>query len=288
MDTTSLQPTQTPDQSRPNQIVQETGKIVYREYIQGDGFVTGIAEYADPGGSGKFKLRVSGQRNTVDGYAQNARIVKMQLTPIPPKTSDVFGEHRQSALTSKKQWWYAQLDGLKKIVQNTNDPAKLNDPDWLWRQGPGAKNEALDRMINLKQPGDCLIEIEASPLTKPSGSNLMSLYIDPMHIPFRGLHVYKPLVAQGGSTSKVWAQTHPSGGNPDLYLWLYCLEDGGANPRFKDSSGHPANVDDQVSATDNVNECHQGGIWRVHVYGASDADYDINIDWRLEVALPPI
>ena len=287
METNYLRSDSSQDNSKPKQIIQDPGRIVYHGYEEKDGFVTGLAAYADPGGLGKFNLRVSGQRETVDGYAQDARIVKMQLTPIPPKTSDVFDEHRQSALASKKQWWYSQLDALKKIVQNTDDPAKLNDPDWLWHQGPGAKSDALSRAINLKQPGDCLIEIEASSLTKPSGPNLMSLYIDPMHIPFRGLHVYKPLIAMGGTTSLVWARTHPLGGNPDLYLWLYCLDDGGSNPRFKGSSGQPANVDDEVSAADNVNECHHGGIWRVHVYGASDADYDINIDWRLEVALPP-
>lgn len=288
MATSSLQPTQSPDSSQSNQMIQETGKIVYREYVQGDGFVTGIADCTDPGGQGKCRLKVSGQRNTIDQYAQNARIAKMQVLPADSKTSELFKQYRQSALDSKRQWWYAQLDKLKGIVQSTNDLERLNDPDWLWRQGPGAKDAAVDRKLDLKQNTDCLIEIEPSPPQKGSDSSHLSIFIDPMHIPFRGLHVYKPLIALGGTTSQVRASTHPVGnGNPDLYLWLYCLEDGGANPRNKGLSGMPAGQDDQVSAPDNVSECLQGGIWRVHVYGASDADYEINIDWRLERAFPP-
>lgn len=234
--------------------------IHYEKIIQQDGYVTGVAVVESPGGAGRFEIRVSGQLESIEAYAQQARITRLDLNVLDDEEKQVEA-NRQRVLAANRQEWLEQLNQLKTKVEAA-DLTELNDLDSLVKQLKPEGKEAgrMNSEEDLSQ--DRLIEIIPLDDQDPDQPHQLSIAIHPT-VPQGRRDIYKPVVTGTVSAS---ASITVSAGDADLALYR--------SGKIFDASLSSGNSDAVFG---------QGGVgqWKLHVIGFTNATYQVFGDWVL-------
>jgi hypothetical protein len=235
--------------------------IHYDQIIEQDGYVTGIAHLSSPSGHGSFEIRVSGQRQNVKDYEQQARIIKLDVARID-SAQQVSDLALQKVLQGRRQEWLGRLELVKIFIESANLD-QLSDPEWICKQFqlPDKDSDCKSSEEDLSQ--DRLIEIRPSDVLDPNLTYLLSFTIHP-DVPKGKRDIYRPVV-QGSTSASAFISV--SSGDADLELYR-----GG---QFRDSS-RSAGAFDSVYATGG------SGNWKLHVIGYSNATYELSGDWVLQ------
>lgn len=234
----------------------------YDEIIEQDGYFTGIARVESPSGEGRFRIEVSGQLDSIQEFAANAKILILHLEDADVDSFDAIVQERENQIAERRRnELHMLLDAAHERVDEAS-PAELSDPDFLcnlilqapvvFERGEPEFNPELDREILIAIEDEIVSE---TPL-------VVRFKIDPA-VAQGHKDIYGPVVdrvkeVQGGITV--------GSGNPDLRLYR-----GG---KWKDGSA-------TNSGTESVAGKDGAGNWRMHVYGQTDATYEVNGDWLL-------
>lgn len=234
--------------------------IEYQEIIQSSStdHVTGIAEYSDPDGQGKYKIYVTGKREEIKLYAEQATILSMQIARAD-NHDDRVSKPRITILRELLQRRQRQIKRLKMFLPILSSEKLENMADEEWQK---LKAEFTDKHEHkLDWEHDRLIEIEVlDPPLKPNELYDLSYTIDPTVVT-ESCDVYT--LRHNAWSAKAKIDIHL--GDPDLYL-------------YDDDSM----VDSSESRPGECEKVSGGGYlatWRVHVYGKSTARYTIYGRW---------
>lgn len=234
--------------------------IEYQEIIQSQSadHATGIAEYSDPNGKGKFKIYVTGKREEIKLYAEQANILSMQIAPAENRDNKA-SEPRMAILKELFQRQQKKVERLNMLLPILSPEKLENISQEQWQK---LKAEFTDKHEHkLDWEHDRLIEIEVlDPPLKPNERYDLSYTIDPKVATGR-CDVYT--LRHNAWSAKACIDT--TKGNPDLYLY---------RDHFRvDSSEFGPGFDENVSGGGSL------ATWRVHVYGRKTARYTIYGRW---------
>ncbi len=168
---------------------QTQGARIEFETIQDyDGYVTGAARYQDRDGLGEFAVNVSGTREAILKYAEQARILRLQIVPLERADRKAMAEQRRAATAYWRTVWQDRLKRLRKVV-NESSPELLADPDKLWQTARDLERAETGRRPKLDWAYDQLIEIKSEGDLPKGEGYAFSLQIDPKLGPFEA-HSY--------------------------------------------------------------------------------------------------
>lgn len=218
--------------------------IRYREIIEQDGYVTGIAEYIDPEGQGIFKIYVSGQRDAIQQYEADAVILDLKIIPTATdqtvKQDTIRGLERQIIRLER------QSVALRRLLELEQQPDPIPDEtrleletqagEYLMEHHTDSPNLDRDRLIE--------IEILEGPISEPPYTILFSID-PPVAENTCDIYAYK-----GSQPSTVYASIAIEGGDPDTYLY-----------RGGNEKDHAEGGDTDVYGSGGA------GTWRLHIFG---------------------
>ena len=235
--------------------------IRFDEYIQHDGFVTGVARYQEPTADlGDFQIRVSGRPESVDAFGAEARILSLRIVPITARDRHLEEQHTA--------WLERNLERVERsrvaLLQLLESDKKADLAAWSAREA-----HLLDLILPpvehaLDLERERLVEIQVLSKINPEQSYQLSLQIDPS-VPVDTCDIFRYSGDTGG-ISEMDASITVQGGNPNLYLYQ-----GGI---WKDDSTHGPGQPESVHGDGT------SGQWRLHVHGESaGCVYTLNASW---------
>ncbi|MGB8646902.1 MAG: hypothetical protein WCF84_16820 [Anaerolineae bacterium] len=193
-------------------IVFDTPPVEQVDPVTGAHYFTGTAHYQDPGGLGKFTIRVSGQPATLDEYTSQVRILLLQTQPLAQVRPETVKQYQDASRDYLRQQWNKRLDALRAFVDQDAPVEFLMDPDRLWSEFRKREQAQVsdDSRSNWQQ--DCVIEIIPEGLERGS-VYWMECQLDPRCVTPPHRDVYR-------KTGTAFPSLIPRGGNPYLYsLW---------------------------------------------------------------------
>jgi hypothetical protein len=213
-----------------------------------------------PGGAGSFEFHVSGQPESIEAYAQQARILRLDIAPIDDEEMQIEA-NRQKVLAANRREWLEQIHLLKGDVEAAA-LTELNNLDSLINQLKPEGKEAARMNSEEDLSQDRLIEIIPLYDPDPDQAHQLSFTIHP-DVPKGRRDIYKPVV---GGTPSASGSISVSAGDADLALYR-----GGQIFDTSLSSGKTDAVFGQGGA----------GQWKLHVIGFTNATYQVFGDWVL-------
>jgi hypothetical protein len=244
-------------------------RIKYDEIVDQGTHVTGIARLDNPAGPGAFEFRVSGQETEVVRYGEEAVIQQLELHVLEGDEHEgLLEEGRMSALELRRAYWRdwlkARCEALRGLIDAADLELLADKREWSVRLC--LELLTFDKPIYADEPEpdlttDRLCEIEPVDLAEEIKYRLL-YRIDPT-VPKGQRDIYVPVDA---NLAQAWARVDAISGDPDVYLYR-----GGLLKDFSVSSG----------ATDEVSASGGSGLWRLHVYGFTAAEYRLSGDWIL-------
>lgn len=242
-------------------------RISYDEIVQEEGYVTGIAHFENQDGPGGFRFRVSGQEAAVLMYAEEAVVQKLALHVLDEEQLwEQLAERRASALELRRAYWHDWLEQRCEALHGLVDVADLallaDNREWSVRLC--LELLTFRKPLYLEEPAfdptqDRLIRVE--PLDIGADVKYRLEWLIHPTVKAGKCDIYQPVDA---GISEAWARVSSTVGDADLYLYR-----GGVLKDSSTSSG----VLDEVSASGGK------GLWRLYVYGYTDAQYTQPADW---------
>lgn len=238
--------------------------ITFHEYIQHDGFVTGVARYQEPTADlGDFQIRVSGQPESVNVFGAEARILSLRIVPITAR--DGYLEEQHAA------WLKRNLERFKRsqvaLLQLLDLDKKADLAAWSVREADLLDLISPSGEHDLDFERHRLVEIQVLSKLNPKQAYRLSLQIDPS-VAVGTCDIFR-YSGDTGEIGEMDASITVQGGNPDLYLYQ-----GGA---WRDDSTHGPGQSESVHGDGT------SGTWRLHVHGqGAGSTYTLNASWIIK------
>jgi hypothetical protein len=195
------------------------------------------------------------------GYEQQAKIIKLDLTPID-NVQQASGQLLQAVLNARRQEWLGRLEHVRGFVESANLD-QLKDSELICNQGRLPDKDPVCPCSEEDLSQDRLIEIRPLDSLDPSRAYLLSFQTHP-DVRKGRRDIYRPVV-QGSTVASAFISV--STGDADLELYRGCA--------FRDYS-RSAGPTDSVYASGGV------GNWKLHVVGYTNATYELSGDWVLK------
>jgi len=244
----------------------------YDQIIDRGEYVTGIAIINSTNGTGRFRLEVSGPAEAVLAYAEEARILQLEMKPFDSEAAEQLERVHQEREKNHREQWYAWIENtcqeLHASVESSSDhDIEANLLELIVNLGDMAQRKlgANLESAEIDLTSDRLITLEPIEFEKDGAEYYHLRFVIDPSVAQGQSDYYAPaagLQADNKSATLFWG-----GGDPDLYLYR------GGNSKAR--SLKPAGHNEYVGAVNG------SGSWSLRVYGYTAAQYTLSTDWIL-------